>query len=637
MKLTLIIPTVSRPHLLEKCLESALGQRFSKEEFEVIVVSDGCKDASTEIVIEKFKKSFPNFKYFKNNRRCGPAAARNLGLSEARGEIIAFTDDDCELDQDWVGLAIEAHSMHPHVAVIGGHTKIKPYFSKVLVGQLLSNGAIRAKGDRKEEVIFFPTCNVTFKKEVFDRYRFNEDFPLPAGEDLDFCWRLYQDGFRFMQNHGMKVLHDRSNDFRSFFRQAYYYGRGNFLVQYIHMNHPLLKEVKTTPAAFWFGTILNVIKIPRFAYGFTRRAYKEYRVRGVFANLRIFYFFILHKIFYIFGNAREFFEIRNRGHFKKQINASSKPKMLIVDITHGCNLTCRICDIYKTQKNSSDLDFSFISSLLREAKKLNIPEIALSGGEPLLRPDIFKIFSLARELGISNLGVLTNGLLVSKYFNRLKPFLLDNTISLVVSFDSLRPEVHNYIRNSYSAWQQTNQALTELSMLKKKHPKVNFNVICIILDHNLEELPQIAKYIKELGANSLQFQPLLSNNLKMAKRADSEFFISEKRISILDNIIDDLIVFKRENKVFVLNSENNLRLVKKYFRGDLGQTDVTCRSARDTILVSNQGECTTCFSQYGNIKRTSLSKILCNPSIERARADVAGCKRPCLLPCFCDN
>jgi MoaA/NifB/PqqE/SkfB family radical SAM enzyme len=237
---------------------------------------------------------------------------------------------------------------------------------------------------------------------------------------------------------------------------------------------------------------------------------------------------------------------------------------------------------------------------------------------------------------VKHLGILTNGILLEEFLEKLEPYLIDNTVSPVISLDSLKSDVHNYARNSGLAWDKSIKSLKALSLLKSKYQQINFNVITMITSQNLTELVDIASFIKSLGANSLQFQALLPNNLNMAERKKSVFWISEENLPVLDRSIDSLVLFKKENPGFIKNSGQNLLLIKKYFRGKLTSRDVQCLSAAKTILVSNQGKCSTCFSAYGDIRIMELEEILRSKDIITAREKVKNCFWPCLLPCFCD-
>lgn len=635
MDISIVIPTYNRKDRLKECLESVFRQDYPREKYEIIVVDDS-GNGEAKRMLDELKRTHSNLSYIIQDHK-GPAVARNAGAKASLGEIIGFVDDDCKVTDDWIRLMVESHAQNPKIITVGGLTLTSTQKTPVLVSQFLSTCSIEIYFNGKQEIIFFPTCNVSLKRLVFDKYKFDETFPLPGGEDLEFFWRLFKDGYRFIWDKSIKVIHYRDNTTLGFFRQAYIYGRGNLLAQHLHRDQPLLKELKTGKVSFWLATLINAIKIPRFSYLLGKRLIiQENNIKDAYKKLSIYAYFVLHKIFYLFGNIIEFIRIRKDNLNCKQ-NLFHVPRLLILDITHSCNLHCQICDIWKTAETEQDIDIVYIKKTLLQAKELNVKEIALSGGEPLIRKDIFDIFDYAGELEITNLGVLSNGILVKTYMDRLRPYLIDKTISLVISLDSLKPQLHNRIRNYDLAWQETAEVLKILSDMKKDYPQINFNVISIILNQNLEELLDLAGFVKSLGANSLQFQALLANNLRMAERKDSAFWVPEARLNILDRSMYDLIVFKKEHPQFIKNSTENLELVKKYYRGILTFLDTQCLSAYKTVLISNQGTCTTCFVSYGDIKNEHLKEILLSREIIRAHNQTKHCSWPCLLPCFCDG
>lgn len=633
MMISVVIPTCQRKDKLNNCLESLLRQTYPHEQFEIIVVDDRAEN-DVKMLVEDYKQRHSSLQYIAQNSQ-GPAAARNKGVKNSVGGIVAFLDDDCIADPEWVRLMVQMHESYPNAVAIGGSTVSSAQKTTMLVSQFLSTLSIETTIDGKKEVIFFPTCNVSFKRYIFDYFVFDEHFPLPGGEDLEFFWRLYKGGYRFIYDTRLKVIHCRDDRFLSFIKQAYSYGRGNLLVQYIHRDHPLLKELQPEGFSFWKGTFLNTIKIIRFSYLLGKRLISEEGIYSLSARLAIYIYFIIHKIFYISGNIYEFFRVK-----KELCNVSfahfNIPKLIILDITHSCNLSCRVCDIWKTKDKQQEMSQEYIKKILLQSYTLGIKEIALSGGEALMRTDICEILGYAKQLGIKNLGLLSNGILVEKKIDVLQPYLFDNTISLVISFDSLTPDIHNYIRNSDVAWQKTNESLKRLAVLKKTFPQINFNIITIVLNQNLEELFDLAQFIKSLGASSLQFQGLLPNNLIMNERKKSFFWVTDERLSILDETMDRLINFKKDNKEFVRNSEQNLLMLKKYYRGNLGPFDTQCFSADKTFLISVNGEYRTCFSAYGNVKNQTLNDVLASKDVLRARTGVKKCLWPCLLPCFCD-
>lgn len=632
--ISVVVPTYNRTEELKDCLDSLFAQDYPKEKYEIIVVDDS-GNGEAKRMLDELKRKHSNLSYITQYRK-GPASARNAGAKASLGEIIGFVDDDCTVPGDWLKLMVESHAQNPKIITVGGLTLTSTQKTPVLVSQFLSTCSIETYFNGKQEVIFFPTCNVSLKRQIFDKYKFNETFPLPGGEDLELFWRLFKEGYRFIWDKSINVIHYRDDTTLGFFRQAYIYGRGNLLAQHLHRDQPLLKELKTGKVSFWLATLINAIKIPRFSHLLAKRLIQENDIKDTYKKLSIYAYFVLHKIFYLFGNIIEFIRIR-RDNLNCKQNLFHVPCLLILDITHSCNLRCQICDIWKTAGSEKDIDIAHIKKMLLQAKELNVKEIALSGGEPLTRKDIFDIFDYTRELEITNLGVLTNGILVKTYIDRLRPYLIDKTISLVISLDSLKPQLHNRIRNYGLAWQETVEALKMLSDMKKDYPQINFNVISIVLNQNLEELPDLADFVKSLGANSLQFQAFLPNNLEMAERKGSIFWISEDKLPLLDETLDKLEEFKKGAPQFIKNSIENLSLVKKYYRGTLTSNDTKCLSAYQTILTSNQGAYTTCFSSYGDIRSQDLKEVLKSNKINRAREEVKHCSWPCLLPCFCDN
>jgi hypothetical protein len=115
-----------------------------------------------------------------------------------------------------------------------------------------------------------------------------------------------------------------------------------------------------------------------------------------------------------------------------------------------------------------------------------------------------------------------------------------------------------------------------------------------------------------------------------------KYWIPQERLDVLDQAIDSLIEFKKTNFTLVRNSVNNLNLAKKYFRGNLGQKDVTCLYASRTMLIANSGYVTTCYGSYGNVRQNQLKNIFESKESSQAMDRVKDCQKPCLLPCFCD-
>jgi MoaA/NifB/PqqE/SkfB family radical SAM enzyme len=346
---------------------------------------------------------------------------------------------------------------------------------------------------------------------------------------------------------------------------------------------------------------------------------------------------------YLLGNTVEYLRILRipavSASKKSQVTKTDikKPEFIILDITHRCNLQCNICEIRK-DKSIKEFTAEEVKDLVSQSIQWGVKEFVLSGGEPFTRDDIFEILDFVKEKKY-HVGILTNGILLDECFiKRLLPYLTSKTLSFSISLDSLTPEIHDDIRGSKGCFERTFNGLKTLSELKKGHSSINFNVISVILNENLGELLLLAKALKSLGANSVQFQPLLANNLIMKERSGKiKYWVPPERLVLLDEAIDILVEFKRQNLSFLRNSERNLLLVKKYFRDILTKDDISCSNAAKTMLIANNGDATTCFDWYGNVRSAPLKDIWASSSAQYARERVKRCARPCLLPCFVDE
>jgi glycosyltransferase involved in cell wall biosynthesis len=102
IKISVVIPSYRRSRLLMECIHTLACQHFNKTDFEVLVVSDG-PDADTKKVVASWKLTqLLQIKYLSLPKKAGPAAARNMGWKNASGKMIAFTDDDCRPDREWL-------------------------------------------------------------------------------------------------------------------------------------------------------------------------------------------------------------------------------------------------------------------------------------------------------------------------------------------------------------------------------------------------------------------------------------------------------------------------------------------------------------------------------------------------------
>lgn len=173
---SVVVPTHNRKELLEKCLNSLFNQTYPREKYEVIVVDDGSNDGTEKLVKKFSRKAICRLRYFKQEK-LGPAKARNLGIKNAKEEVVAFIDDDCIANEDWLGHLIKCFDN----GVAGIEGKVLSMEDKTPFTHQVEN----LRGG------LYLTANIAYKKELLlEVGLFDESFPNPAGEDWDLVFRI---------------------------------------------------------------------------------------------------------------------------------------------------------------------------------------------------------------------------------------------------------------------------------------------------------------------------------------------------------------------------------------------------------------------------------------------------------------
>ena len=123
MKISVVICTYRRPSLLAEALKSAVDQEFAVGEYEVIVVDNNSKDETPKIVGQIQDATNVPVRYEVETKK-GLSHARNCGIRQSRGGIIAFLDDDAVADRRWITEILHVYDKYPRAWAVGG--KIEP-------------------------------------------------------------------------------------------------------------------------------------------------------------------------------------------------------------------------------------------------------------------------------------------------------------------------------------------------------------------------------------------------------------------------------------------------------------------------------------------------------------------------------
>jgi glycosyltransferase involved in cell wall biosynthesis len=185
--ITLVIPTYNRLPILEKCLRALEVQTFPEEQYEVVVVDDGSSDRTVDWLSENAAQ-FPHVQLFQQNH-CGPAAARNLGVTKSQGEMIVFIDSDLVVTPSFLIEHVNAWQTAQQKA---GHDRLFTY-GAVINTSNFANPTAEPYKLTDFSAAYFATGNVMIPKHWLEKAGlFDTQFSLYGWEDLELGVRLKQ-------------------------------------------------------------------------------------------------------------------------------------------------------------------------------------------------------------------------------------------------------------------------------------------------------------------------------------------------------------------------------------------------------------------------------------------------------------
>jgi glycosyltransferase involved in cell wall biosynthesis len=222
-RVSVVIPTYGRPESLARTLEALAAQTLPRELFDVVVCDDGSTPPAGPTV-ERFGDRINVSVVVRS--RSGPAAARNAGARQARGSILAFTDDDCVPEPHWLELLLERVRRHPGHMIGGSIVNLLPDDPYATATQLIMNCVYDYYARNVDGHRFFSTTNLAVPTSRFWLLDgFSERFPRAAGEDYDLCARWEEAGFPNEYAPEVEVGHAHGHSLGSFWNQHFGYGR----------------------------------------------------------------------------------------------------------------------------------------------------------------------------------------------------------------------------------------------------------------------------------------------------------------------------------------------------------------------------------------------------------------------------
>ena len=591
IKLSVVVPAYNESRRLGNTLETIWRHcEDSGLTSEILVVDDGSTDDTSDIV-ERFMRDHKSVRLISYAPNRGKGYAVRIGVLQAQGDLVLFSDADLATPIQEVEKLAQYLANGFDVAVASRAVK----GSQLIVRQ----SAVREMGGR--------AINVAVRLMA-----------VPGIKDT-------QCGFKLFRNDVAKAVFSRCviNDFSFDVETLYLASRMGYSITEVPVQWTHMDGSKVRPFRDGLRLIAALIKIRRSHRGalhhqssavtHVRQTRKDpimaiansNLVRVAVANSRS----ILAQWLYLRCNVD-----------------ISRPVQTYVLLTTRCNARCRMCGFWR-EKPIDELPAEAWVRYLTELRVFaGTPNVNFSGGEPLVRKDLFEILDCCRRLGLPA-GITTNGILVNK---QNTPKLIDaGLFNINVSLDSLRDEIHDGMRGVPGLLNKLRYNLDSLMDYKETAGSdVRVMLKPVVCAETLSGLEGLVRYAKDLKMTGVSFQPIFdwSEDCKEMSQVD---------LGMLDETVETLAGMKKEGYP-ILNSEASIRHWSDYFRGKWPEQRSPCVVALRDLFVYPGGDaifCGDCNGVIGNIAQNDIRSIWFSAEARKPRRQLVKCKRFCLNTC----
>lgn len=237
--ISVIIATYNRMDKLKILLKSIESLETDKDQIrEIIIVDNNSTDDTKEIVKHYLQTSYHDIRYIFEGKQ-GNNYARNKALAEAKGEVLAFTDDDCIPDSKWLRQIGKKFESEPALACLGGRVELYDKNDRAITIRTMNQETTVKSAKQLYGIII--GCNMAIRRTVFEDIgnfdpAFGPGSKIGSGGDSEFLYRAYKRGLLIKYYPEIIVYHNhgRKTDAEvQALGKRYVRGRGGFYCKYI--------------------------------------------------------------------------------------------------------------------------------------------------------------------------------------------------------------------------------------------------------------------------------------------------------------------------------------------------------------------------------------------------------------------
>jgi len=298
--------------------------------------------------------------------------------------------------------------------------------------------------------------------------------------------------------------------------------------------------------------------------------------------------------------------------------------ILVLMVTDKCNLRCTMCGACDyTPGDHHMLSTEEWKAVIASAATLGTRVVSLTGGEALLRKDLFDIIACARSHGMA-VHLNTNGLLLSaKNVTKLRDLGVE---SVSISLESPEPEIHEAIRGK-GTFERTVEGLRRL---REGAPEIRAGLNCVVNKHNVKGIHALVDFGAAAGVHQVKFAPIHSNLQHKDKPLDEygDMVFTEADLPALEEEVHAI-----ENAL----KHTTVQSTSRHFFAGFTQlyrppaSNFHCYAGYAICVIDAQGNVAACFDKESNhnVRQNPLDVIWRSPAFHQHRQLVRHCDAAC--------